>query len=224
MRERLRDNGLALFFGGLFLLSLLGQALAGAGQYGQQQAAEGLDRLSVWEYVRTSDFAVDVAENWQSEYLQFLVFVLATVWLLQRGSPESKALGEAGRGTDREQKVGRYALKSSPAWVRAGGWRTRVYSHSLALTMGLVFALSWLAQSIAGWATYDEEQLRQRTELVSWAEYLGTPDFWSRTLQNWQSEFLAVGSMAVLATFLRERGSPESKPVGDPHTETGDTG
>ena len=224
MRRRLRDNGLGLFFGGLFLLALLGQCLAGTGQYNEQQTAAGLDRISVLDYVRTSDFAVDVTENWQSEYLQFLLFVVATVWLVQRGSPESKALGEVGRGSDEEQRVGEHAREDSPPWVRAGGWRTRVYSHSLALVMGTLFLLSWLSQSIAGWATYDEEQLRQRTPTVSWLEYVGSPDFWARTMQNWQSEFLAVGSMAVLAIYLRERGSPESKPVGDPHDETGDTG
>ena len=110
----------------------------------------------------------------------------------------------------------------SPAWVRAGGWRMRVYSHSLVLVMGAIFLVSWPAQSIAGWSTYSEQQLQQRLPPVDWPEYLATPDFWSRTLQNWQSEFLAVGSMAVLAIYLRERGSPESKPVGDPHGETGD--
>ena len=220
----MRDNGLGLFFGALFVVALVGQAVAGAGQYNEQQSAEGLDRISLWQYVRTSDFAVDVAENWQSEYLQFLLFILATVWLVQRGSPESKELNEIGRGSDEEQRLGEHVRADSPTWARVGGWRTRVYSHSLLLVMGVVFVLSWLAQSIAGWATYCEEQLRQRTSLVTWSEYLMTPDFWSRTLQNWQSEFLAVGSMVVLSIYLRERGSPESKPVGDPHTETADTG
>jgi hypothetical protein len=224
VKRALRDNGLGLFFGGLFVAALAGQSVAGAGNYNEQQAADGLDRITWWQYVRTSDFAVDLAENWQSEYLQFLLFILATVWLVQRGSPESKKLDEAGRGTDEEQRLGAHVRPDSPAWARAGGWRTRIYSHSLLLVMGTVFILSWLAQSIAGWATYCEEQLRQRTTLVTWPEYLATPDFWSRTLQNWQSEFLAVGSMVVLSIYLRERGSPESKPVGDAHEDTADTG
>ncbi|MCW2715266.1 MAG: hypothetical protein JWN88_2313 [Frankiales bacterium] len=224
VRRRLRDNGLGLVFGGLFLLALVGQAFAGNGQYNEEQAADGLDRISLWEYVRTSDFAVDVAENWQSEYLQFTLFILATVWLVQRGSPESKQLDERGRGTDADQRLGQHIRAASSSWAKAGGWRTSLYSHSLVLVMGSIFLLSWLAQSIAGWATYNEEQLRQRTSTTTWVEYLAMPDFWSRTLQNWQSEFLAVGSMVVLSIYLRERGSPESKPVGDPHDETADTG
>ncbi len=223
MKRALRDNGLGLFFGGLLLVSLAGQSIAGAAQYNEQQSTSGLDRISWWQYVRTSDFAVDVAENWQSEFLQFLLFILATVWLVQRGSPESKRLSEVGRGNDEEQKLGAHVRPDSPPWARAGGWRTRVYSHSLALTMGLIFLLSWTAQAIAGWATYNEEQLRERTSTVSWPQYAVSPDFWSRTLQNWQSEFLAVGALAVLAIYLRERGSAESKPVGDPHDQTGDT-
>jgi hypothetical protein len=222
VRRALQHNGLGLSFGALFLLALAAQAVAGAAELDEQQAAAGLDRISPLEYVATADFAVDVAENWQSEFLQFLLFILATVWLVQRGSPESKALDDVGRGSDEEQRVGAHARPDSLAWVRAGGWRLGVYSHSLVIAMAAVFLGSWTAQSVAGWSAYSEQQLRQRMPPVDWLGYLATPDFWSRTFQNWQSEFLAVGSMAVLSTFLRERGSPESKPVGDPHRATGD--
>jgi len=222
--SRLRDHGLGLFFGLLFLAALIGQAFAGAAEYAEQMRAAGGDELSVLQYVTTSDYAVDVAENWQSEYLQFLLFLFATVWLVQRGSPESKEVDEVGRETDEEQLVGRYARPDSPRWARAGGVRTRLYSHSLALTMGTIFVLSWTAQSVAGWSRYGEEQLSDRAMPVPYLDYLTTPDFWSRTLQNWQSEFLAVGSMVVLSVYLRERGSPESKPVGAPHGDTADTG
>jgi hypothetical protein len=120
--------------------------------------------------------------------------------------------------------VGASARPDSPPWARRGGWRTAVFSHSLALVMGTVWLLSWLAQSVAGWSTYDEQQLGELQTPVSYLGYLATPDFWNRTLQNWQSEFLAVGSMVVLSVYLRERGSPESKPVGAPHDDTGETG
>jgi hypothetical protein len=223
-RSALRDNGLGLLFGGLFVLALLGQLLAGTGEYNEQQATSGLDRLSVLEYAQTADFAVDVAENWQSEYLQFLLYIVATVWFVQRGSPESKELTEVGRGSDEEQLLGAHVRPDTPPWARAGGWRTRVFSHSLATVMGVIFVLSWLAQSVAGWSTYNEQQLSERLTTVPWGEYVTTAEFWSRTLQNWQSEFLAVGSMAVLGIYLRERGSPESKPVGAGHDDTGETG
>ncbi len=84
-----------------------------------------------------------------------------------------------------------------------------------------IFLLSWLTQSVAGVAAYNEQQLRQLQAPTTWAAYLSSADFWSRTLQNWQSELLAVGSMAVLAIYLRQRGSPESKPVGAAHGATG---
>jgi hypothetical protein len=221
MRTFLRHNSLSLSFGLLFLLSLVGQSIAGLHQLNALQLAEHLDVITWREYVASSDFAVDVAENWQSEFLQFWLYLTATVWLLQKGSPESKELDKAGRESDRDQKVGAYAEADSPAWARIGGWRTRIYSSSLALVMGAIFLTSWLVQSVAGWAAFNESRLQQLQDTVTWSSYLTNADFWSRTLQNWQSEFLAVGTLAVLSIYLRERGSSQSKPVGEPHGSTG---
>jgi hypothetical protein len=220
-RGFLRDNGLGLVFGIGFLLALAGQAIAGQADFNNQLASEGLTQVGFGEYLMSSDFAVDVSENWQSEYLQFFLYITATVWLLQRGSPESKEMHKAGAESDRDQRVGRYARHDSPRWAGAGGLRQALYSHSLGLVMGTLFAFSWLAQSISGVAAYNEEQLRSLQAPMSWGSYLGSADFWSRTLQNWQSELLAVASMAVLSVYLRQRGSPESKPVGAAHTSTG---
>ncbi|MCW2849210.1 MAG: hypothetical protein JWR90_3184 [Marmoricola sp.] len=220
-RRFLRDNGLGLFFGAIFLLALAGQALAGWKTFNDEQLADSLGRLSLSDYLTSATFAADVAENWQSEYLQFLLYIVATVWLLQRGSPESKELDKAGLESDEEQKVGDHATSDSPRWARVAGIRTTVFSWSLSLVMGLIFGVSWLAQSIAGRAAFNETRLQRLQDPISWTAYLGNADFWSRTLQNWQSEFLAVGSMAVLSIYLRQRGSPESKPVGEAHTSTG---
>jgi hypothetical protein len=216
-----RHNGLSLFFFALFLDALVGQSLTGMAEFNSQQIADHLATLSYGQYLTSSDFAVDVAENWQSEYLQFLLYILGTVWLVQRGSPESKELGKSGLESDEDQRVGPRATERSPRWARAGGWRTGLFSWSLALVMGSIFLMSWLVQSVTGWAAYDEIQLQQLQDPISWPAYLMNADFWSRTLQNWQSEFLAVGSMAVLSVYLRQRGSPESKPVGAPHEATG---
>jgi hypothetical protein len=221
MRTFIRHNALSVFFGVIFLVSLVGQALVGWHLFNSEQVAEKLGSVSLRQYVTSADFAVDVAENWQSEFLQFWLYLTATVWFLQKGSPESKELDKGGLESDKEQKVGRYAQPDSPRWAATGGWRTRVYSSSLAIVMGLIFLLSWLAQSIAGWASFNETRLQRLQDPVSWHGYLGNPDFWSRTLQNWQSEFLAVGSLAVLAIYLRQRGSSQSKPVGEPHSSTG---
>jgi hypothetical protein len=129
-----------------------------------------------------------------------------------------------GLESDERQRVGRHADERSPHWARVGGLRTRVYENSLLLVMGVIFLATWLAQSLNNWRLFNEERREHDEATVSWARYLIDPDFWERTLQNWQSEFLAVGTMAVFTIYLRQRGSPESKPVGAPHDETGSSG
>jgi hypothetical protein len=216
-----RENSLSIFFLAIFLASLAGQAIAGHGQFNHDQLLHHGDPISLGRYLTTSQFAADVAENWQSEYLQFTLYILTTVWLVQRGSPESKPLDGAGPESDEEQKVGRHADARSPRWARTGGLRTTLYGNSLVIVMATIWLLSWLAQSIAGASGYNADQIDHQAATVSWVGYLGSSDFWDRTLQNWQSEFLAVGSMAILSIYLRQRGSPESKPVGAPHEATG---
>jgi hypothetical protein len=217
----LRENSLTLAFSVILLAALVGQAFTGDASYNEAALDAGLPTLTVGQYVTSSQFAVDVAENWQSEYLQFLLYILLTVWLLQKGSPESKPLDKAGRESDKEQKVGCHADVNSPSWAKLGGWRTSLYSRSLGLVMGVVFLGSWTAQLVAGRSAYNAEQLQDLQDPLGWGGYLQAPDFWNRTFQNWQSEFLAVGSMVVFSIYLRERGSPESKPVGSAHTATG---
>ena len=220
----LRANALTLAFGFVFLATLVGQAFSGVADFNAQQVANGLEQVSLLEYVTSSSFGVDVMENWQSEYLQFFLYIFATVWLVQRGSSESKKPGEEGTESEQEQKIGRHADEDSPAWARTGGLRTAVFARSLGLLMGALFLLTWGASSVAGWAAYNSEQLGEREDPVSYLGYLAAPDFWNRSFQNWQSEMLAVGSMAVFSVYLRQRGSPESKPVGAPHAVTGQTG
>jgi hypothetical protein len=224
VKTAIRNNGLSLFFGLIFLLALLGQGLTGHALFNEEQVTAGLEEISLGQYLTSSNFAVDVSENWQSEYLQFLLYILATIWLVQKGSPESKELNQPGIESDKDQLVGEYSNEKSPAWAKASGWRRTVFSNSLGTTMGLIFVLCWLVQSVAGTSAFNEEQIRNFQQPVSWTEYLMSADFWNRTLQNWQSEFLAVGSMVVLSIYLRQRGSPESKPVGSAHDDTGATG
>jgi hypothetical protein len=220
----MRAHGLSLAFGALFIATLIAQAFVGQADFNAIQLAHNSDPITLWRYVRSSEFGVDVLENWQSEYLQFSLFILGTVWLIQRGSPESKQPDKVGLESDQDQLVGEHAKPESPKWARLGGWRTRLYSNSLLLVMGAIWIASWLGQSITGHVAYNADRFDHQQDALSWPRYLATPDFWNRTLQNWQSEFLAVGSMAVLAIYLRQRGSPESKPVGSPHTATGTEG
>jgi hypothetical protein len=221
VRAWLRDNSLSAFFLVLFLGAVVGQAVAGHSAYNNDQIAHGEATVSLWEYVRSSAFGQAVMENWQSEYLQFMLFMLATVWFIQRGSPESKPPGEEGVESDRRQRIGRWAGDDAPPAARAGGFRAAVYSNSLLIVMGIVFVGSWFAQSVTGWSDFNAQQTAHGEATISWLSYLGRAEFWEATLQNWQSEFLAVGSFVAFTIYLRQRGSPESKPVGAPHAATG---
>jgi hypothetical protein len=221
VRRFASENSLSLFFLAIFLAALVGQAIAGHKLYNQEQLAHDAEPIGFWAYVTSSNFGNAVMENWQSEYLQFLLFMLATVWLLQRGSPESKPIGEEGAESDRKQRVGGWAGPEAPQWARVRGIRNWVYSNSLLVVMAVIFLGSWFAQSVTGWTDFNSEQRAHGKATDSWLSYVGSARFWESTLQNWQSEFLAVGSFAVLAIYLRQRGSPESKPVGAPHKTTG---
>jgi hypothetical protein len=224
MRLWLRSNSLSVFFGVLFLVSLFGQSLAGHRVFNEDALEHGSQTISYARYLVSSQFGEAVVENWQSEFLQFTFFIVATVWLIQRGSNESKKPEDAGRESDEQQLVGPHAKHTSPRWSKLGGWRTALYSNSLLLVMAAIFFASWFAQSVTGWSEYNDAQRDHQQSGVSWAGYLARADFWEKTLQNWQSEFLAVGTMAVFTIYLRQRGSPESKPVGAPHNQTGVSG
>jgi hypothetical protein len=220
-RGFLYDNSLSIFFFAILLAALVGQAFAGLHVFNNDAAAHGGGEISIWRYVTSSVYAARVMENWQSEYLQFTLFIFGTVWLLQRGSPESKELGKEGTESDEDQMVGGHAKEGTPRWARVSGLRRTLYSNSLLIVMTAIWVGSWVAQAIAGRAEYNSDQLSHLEDPVSLLGYVGSSDFWERTLQNWQSEFLAVGSMAILSVYLRQRGSPESKPVGAPHEATG---
>ena len=224
MKRYLRENSLTLFFLTIFVLALVVQAFVGHAEFNHQQVAHHDETISLGRYVTSSAYAVDVTENWQSEYLQFTLMVLAAVWLVQKGSTESKPLGNAGPESDEDQKIGRYAELDSPGWAKVRGVRLWLYSNSLVLLMAFLWIGSWFAQLVTGRVAYNAEQLdHQELGLTLW-QYAGSSDFWNRTIQNWQSEFLAVASMAVFSIWLRQRGSPESKPVGEPHYSTGAEG
>jgi hypothetical protein len=224
VRRFLYSNSLSIAFGLAFLAALAGQSVAGWKEFNQELAAHGDPTIDYVRYLYSSAFGAAVLENWQSEFLQFFTFILATIWLVQKGSNESKPLDEAGLESDEKQRVGDHATPRSPRLSRARGFLFHVYANSLLIVMGLIFVGSWFGQSVTGWTLYNSEQVDHGESTVSWGSYLFTPTFWERSLQNWQSEFLAVGTMAVFTVYLRQRGSPESKPVGAPHEETASSG
>ena len=215
-----RENSLSLFFGLILVGSLLGQSFAGLHQFNAEAVTHDQSPYTWWRYVTSSEFGGDVMENWQSEFLQFTLYILTTVWLIQRGSSESKKPDDAGLMSDQSQFVGGYAKPESPKWAKAKDFRQKLYGNSLVLAMALCFFASWLCQSVTDWRAFNHEQRDHHETTIGWGEYWANADFWDRSLQNWQSEFLAVGAMAVFTIYLRQRGSPESKPVGASHDET----
>jgi hypothetical protein len=224
MKRALHENSLSIFFGTIFLATLVGQSFAGQHAENADAAQHGESAMSWWTYVRSPEFGGAVLENWQSEFLQFSLFIAATIWLLQKGSNESKPLDSVGLESKQKQKIGGYTPENGPRLARFDDWRTRLYENSLLIVMTLIFFATWFGQSLTNWRTFNHEQEEHHARAISWGRYLLDPDFWEKSLQNWQSEFLAVGTMAVFTIYLRQRGSPESKPVGAPHDETASSG
>jgi hypothetical protein len=179
----LRDNSLSLFFFALLIGSLVGQAISGNEVYNDDAVAHDEPQIGFWRYVVSSHFGQAVLENWQSEYLQFTLFILATIWLYQKGSPESSE--EPGRESDQRQKLGGYAPANAPRLAkRAGGLLRWLYSWSLLLVMAAIWIASWVGQSVTGWTEENNERAGHDEPTISWAQYLGSAQFWEDTLQN----------------------------------------
>jgi uncharacterized protein DUF6766 len=219
MRKRLRDNGLSLTMFGLFLLCFLGQSLAGFDDYNTDQREHQQRPISYPAYLTHGHFWARVFENWESEFLQMAAYVVLTVFLFQRGSAESKN-PDTPEDVDEDPRRHQHD-PHAPGPVRQGGFALTLYAHSLSLALGLLFLLSFLGHAASGTKQYNEEQHAHGQPPVSMLQYVGTSRFWFESFQNWQSEFLAVGVLAVLSIWLREYGSPESKPVHSAHNDTG---
>jgi hypothetical protein len=219
MRTIWRNNGLSITLFALFLVFLVAQMITGWFEQNNELQQHGRSGIAFAEYLRSGSFIEVTAENWESEFLQMAVYVLFTVSLFQRGSSESKS-------PDREEEVDRDPRlsmnKAAAPWpVRAGGIWLRLYEHSLSLTLVILFLISFILHAAGGAENFNEESALHGGPLISIWQYLATARFWYESFQNWQSEFLAIGSMVVLSIFLRQRGSPESKPVDAAHSETG---
>ena len=220
MRRFFRDHSLSIVALGAFLVIWLGgQAWAGHRTFNEEQRAHGEPTVSVAEYLTRAEFGEATFENWESEFLQMGVYVLLTAWLVQKGSAESKpADGDPKLDADpREHRDD----PEAPWPVRRGGWVLRIYEHSLSITLLTLFALTFAGHLVTGARAFNAEQASHGEPTVSTLGYLFRSQFWFESLQNWQSEFLAVGSLVVFSVYLRQRGSPESKPVHAPHASTG---
>jgi hypothetical protein len=211
-----RRNGLTLAFGALMIVSLLGHALTGNAHENVERLEHGEPPQSLGEYVAGGEFQSTLFENWESEFLQMGLFVLLTVWLRQRGSSESSKMDPEEEHPD--PKVPR---AEQPWPMRAGGvWKT-LYEHSLSAALLLLFAISGVLHFVASWRQHAEDQRIHGEPVTPLAQYAGEPQFWFESFQNWQSEFLAVVALCLLSIWLREKDSPQSKPMTARHTDTG---
>ncbi|WP_426005467.1 DUF6766 family protein [Paenarthrobacter sp. NyZ202] len=219
MRQWMKDHGLLLANAGLFVAFLGGMVVSGAASYSEEQQSHGQPPLGVLEYVGTGHFVEAVFENWESEFLQMAMYVVLTIFLFQKGSSESKPVDKPAP-QDEDPREAKHTPKT-PWPVRRGGWVLKVYEHSLAGLFALLFLASITLHAFGGTAAYNEEQVSHGLPEVGLWEYVGSSQFWFESFQNWQSEFLAVAVLVGASVYLRQRGSPESKPVAEPHKETG---
>jgi hypothetical protein len=215
----LRARSLTLMLMCLFLVFFAGQMVTGFYEHNATEQQEGRSPLTAAEYFRTGHPWEATFENWESEFLQMAVFVLLTTLLVQKGSPESRRPGmkELVDADPRD-----FADQPDVPWpVTRGGWVLRLYEHSLGLAFVALFLLSWLGHLWGGFAQFREEHVNHGLPTPEVLDYLTSAQLWFESFQNWQSEFLAIASMVWLAVYLRQRYSPESKPVHAPHNETG---
>lgn len=214
-----RDRALTLVLMVMFLLFLVAQIVSGHREYNATRTEHGEELTSIAQYLTTGHPWEALFENWESEFLQMAVFVLLTTILIQRGSPESRRPGVTEL-VDTDPRD--FAGDAGAPWpVRRGGWVLRVYEHSLGLAFVILFLLSFVGHALGGYAVYAADQVSHQQPRPSLADYLTSSQFWFESFQNWQSEFLAIASMVWLAVYLRQRYSPESKPVHAAHDETG---
>src|SRR6266496_4365192 len=218
MRRKLHDNSLSLMALGVFLVLVFLQSITGWRVSNADAAEHRQPTQSYGRYLRSGHFAEATFENWESEFLQMAAYVAFTAFLLQRGSPESKK--PDGDPSDADPRESADA-PNAPWPVRRGGLALKLYEHSLSSALQLLFLLSFVGHLLGGHAEYNQQQIAHGEAPVSLWSFLTSAQLWFQSFQNWQSEFLAVFTLAVLGIFLRERGSPESKPVAASHAETG---
>jgi hypothetical protein len=211
-----RDNGLSVVLVIFFLLFFGGQTFSGWFHYNEELQEHQQASIGLLEYLHSGAFGEAVFENWESEFLQMGLYVLLTTFLFQRGSAESKDPDESA-----DEESHPFDREHAPLLARRGGFVSALYSHSLSIAFGALFAISFAGHALWGASAYNAEAAQHGQSAISVWQYLTTSQFWFESFQNWQSEFLAILAIVVLSIWLREKGSPESKPVLAPHSKTG---
>ena len=214
-----RDNGLSVVLFGLFFISIVGQYFTGWKEHNDDQKIHNQPEVGLVEYLGEGHFIEATFENWESEFLQMGMYVVLTIFLYQKGSSESKKPGT----TERVDVIPSTDMldKNAPSPVKRGGLALKIYQNSLGIALFLLFFISFVLHGVGGAEVYNQEQAEHNQPQVTTAGFMTTSTFWFQSFQNWQSEFLSIGVMVVFSIFLRQKGSPESKPVDAPHFETG---
>jgi len=218
MKKLLRNNGLCISFLVLFIGAMIGQTIFGFEEHNKELIEEGGKAIDLSAYFVSGHFIESTFENWESEFLQMGLFVLLTIFLMQKGSSESKDL-EKEEEVDREPSP----TRKGALWpVKKGGWMLEIYKHSLTIALFLLFILSFILHFFGSLKDQNEQLSLKRLPLESASDYIGDSRFWFESFQNWQSEFLSVFAIIMLSIYLRQIGSSQSKPVDAPHMQTGE--
>jgi hypothetical protein len=221
MRQFFRNNGLSVVLCALFVLFIGGQALTGWQTHNDEQEKHGEASIGLVAYLSSGDFWEATGENWESEFLQMAMFLVLTAVLFQKGSAESRDPDEEHDPHDNDPRLSKDD-PNAPWPVRRGGIVCALYARSLSIAFALLFLASFAIHAAGGLSSLNDENMQHGEASVSMVQYLSSPQFWFESFQNWQSEFLALFAMVALSVVLRQKGSPESKPVATPHRESGD--
>lgn len=217
MKHFLKNNGLSIVFLALFFIAMAGQIFTGIKQHNEEVVENGGEPIALPQYLTSGHFLQSTFENWESEFLQMALFLIMSMFLYQKGSSESKD-PDKEEDVDREPDPGK---KNAPWPVKKGGFALAIYKHSLCYTLSLLFLISFYVHWKGSLKDYNEEKLLKGEPTETSVEYLSNSRFWFESFQNWQSEFLSIFAIVILSVFLREQGSPQSKPVDAAHSETG---
>ncbi|PXY46365.1 DUF6766 family protein [Flavobacterium hydrophilum] len=218
MKTFLRNNGLGICFLLLFFGAFLGQIIFGFQEHNKELIDEGNTVINLSSYLVSGHFIQATFENWESEFLQMALLVILTVFLMQKGSSESKDL-------DKEEEVDREpspTRKDAPWPVKKGGFILQIYKHSLSIVLLFLFIVSFVAHFYGSLKDENEQLLLKGKTLETASDYISDSRFWFESFQNWQSEFLSVFAIVVLTVYLRQIGSSQSKPIDAPNMETGE--
>lgn len=217
MKKFWHENSLSIVLLGLFIVFLFGQSLAGYYHENEQLSAHRQATLNYGQYVVSSEFLEAVFENWESEFLQMGALVILTIWLRQKGAADSKKI----HGFEKSDIMSRLALiRRLFRRQKRRRFTTWLYRNSLSLVLFAFFIISFVLHAINGTGAANDEALQHGEATRTVWQYMGSSQFWFESLQNWQSEFLAVGSLLILSIHFRQVGSPESKALDDADSKT----